>query len=92
MQVRVERELLVKAVHRTLGVVDRRGMMPILSHVLMQAEDGGITISATDLEISYRGFCPAEVQEPGALALPAHYFHNLVKGLPGSMVDLNGNG
>jgi len=92
MQVRVERELLVKAVHRTLGVVDRRGMMPILSHVLMQAEDGGITISATDLEISYRGFCPAEVQEPGALALPAHYFHNLVKGLPGIMVDLNGNG
>jgi len=37
MQVRVERELLVKAVHRTLGVVDRRGMMPILSHVLMVA-------------------------------------------------------
>jgi DNA polymerase-3 subunit beta len=92
MQVRVERELLVKAVNRTLGVVDRRGMMPILSHVLMEAEDGGITISATDLEISYRGFCPAEVQEPGALALPAHYFHNLVKGLPGVMVDLNGNG
>jgi DNA polymerase-3 subunit beta len=88
----VERELLVKAVHRTLGVVDRRGMMPILSHVLMQAEDGGITISATDLEISYRGFCPAEVQEPGALALPAHYLHNLVKGLPGIMVDLNGTG
>jgi DNA polymerase-3 subunit beta len=56
MQVRVERELLVKAVHRTLGVVDRRGMMPILSHVLMEAQDGGITISATDLEISYRGF------------------------------------
>jgi len=92
MHVKVEREALVKAVHRTLGIVDRRGMMPILSHVLMQAEDGGITIAATDLEISYRGYCPAEVQETGVLALPAHYFHNLVKGLSGTTVELNGTG
>jgi len=59
MQVKVEKEALVKEVHRTLGVVDRRSSMPILSHVLMEAKDGGITISATDLEVSFRGFCPA---------------------------------
>lgn len=92
MQLTVDKETLVKAVHHTLGVVDRRGTMPILSHALLQVEKGGITISATDLELSYRGFCPAEVEEPGALALPAHYFHNLVKDLPGTKVDLHANG
>jgi DNA polymerase-3 subunit beta len=88
MQVNSERELLVKAVHRTLGVVDKKGTLPILSHVLLKAEDGGITISATDLEVCCRVYCPAEVKEPGALALPAHYFHNLVKNLPGARLDL----
>lgn len=90
MQVIIGKEPLLKAVHRTLGVVDRKAMMPILSHMLLLAEQDGITISATDLEISYRGSCPAEVQQAGALAMPAHYFHNLLKGLPGDKLELTG--
>ena len=90
MQVTIVKDLLAKEVQSTLGVVDRRGTMPILSHILMQAEDGGIAISATDLEISYRGFCQAEVDQPGALTLPAHYFFNLIKVLPGTKLELNG--
>jgi DNA polymerase III subunit beta len=90
MQVKIDRETLLKGVSRTLGVVDRRGTMPILSNFLLQAEGGGILISATDLEVSFRGFYPAEVLEPGALTLPAHYFFNLVKELPGDSLDLTG--
>ena len=85
MQVKIDRETLLKGVGRTLGVVDRRGTMPILSHFLLHAEDTGVKISATDLEVSFRGFYPAEVMEPGALTLPAHYFHNLIKELPGEI-------
>jgi DNA polymerase-3 subunit beta len=88
MQVTVDKETLAKEVHRTLGVVDRKATLPILSHVLMEAKDGGITISATDLEVSFRGFCPAEVQEPGALTLPAHYFYHLIKSLPVNKMNL----
>lgn len=90
MQVRIDRETLLKAVGRTLGVVDRRGTMPILSHFLLQTGAGGIQISATDLEVSFRGFYPAEVREEGALTMPAHYFHNLVKELPGEVLELIG--
>ena len=88
MQVTVDKEALVKDVHRTLGVVDRKSSMPILSHVLMEAKDGGITISATDLEVSFRGFCPAEVNKPWALTLPAHYFYHLVRSLPVNKMSL----
>jgi DNA polymerase-3 subunit beta len=90
MKLRVERDTLLKGVFRTLGVVDRRGTMPILSHFLMQAEGAQVTIAATDLEVSFRGVYPALVEEPGALTLPAHYFHNLVKELPGDFLDLTG--
>ena len=90
MRLTMERETLLKGVSRTLGVVDRRGTMPILSHFLLDAGDGGVKISATDLEVSFQGFYPAMVEEPGSLTLPAHYFHNLVKELPGETLNLEG--
>jgi DNA polymerase-3 subunit beta len=90
MQVRIDRETLLKGVSRTLGVVDRRGTMPILSHFLLQAQGSQVQISATDLEVSFRGFYPAQVEEPGALTLPAHYFYNLIRELPGEVLNLTG--
>jgi DNA polymerase III subunit beta len=90
MRLKMDRENLLKAVGRTLGVVDRRGTMPILSHFLLEAKDNQVAVAATDLEVSFRGFYPAEVIEPGALTLPAHYVHNLIKELPGESLDLVG--
>jgi len=91
MHLKMNREDLLKAVGRTLGVVDRRGTMPILSHFLLEArEDNQVAVTATDLEVSFRGFFPAEVIEPGALTLPAHYVHNLIKELPSDSLDLVG--
>lgn len=90
MKLNIERDTLLKGVGRTLGVVDRRGTMPILSHFLLQADGAQVTIAATDLEVSFRGSYPALVEKPGALTLPAHYFHNLVKELPGDFLDLTG--
>jgi DNA polymerase-3 subunit beta len=90
MQVRIDRETLLKGVSRTLGVVDRRGTMPILSHFLLQAQGSQVQISATDLEVSFRGFYPAQVEEPGALTLPARYFYNLIRELPGEVLNLTG--
>ncbi len=90
MQVRIDRETLLKGVGRTLGVVDRRGTMPILANFLLQTDENRVLISATDLEVSFRGFFPAEVAEHGALTVQAHYLYNLVKELPGNTLELTG--
>jgi DNA polymerase-3 subunit beta len=90
MRVKIDRETLLKGVGRTLGVVDRRGTMPILANFLLQTDENRVLISATDLEVSFRGFYPAEVEEHGALTVQAHYFYNLIKELPGDTLDLTG--
>lgn len=90
MQVKIDRETLLKGVGRTLGVVDRRGTMPILGNFLLQTDGNRVLISATDLEVSFRGFYPAEVLEEGAVTVQAHYLFNLIKELPGAAVDLTG--
>ncbi len=90
MHVKIDRETLLKGVGRTLGVVDRRGTMPILANFLLQTDENRVVISATDLEVSFRGFYPAEVEEHGALTVQAHYLFNLIKELPGDTLDLIG--
>ena len=90
MRLKINRETLLKGVARTLGVVDRRGTMPILANFLLQTDENRVVISATDLEVSFRGFYPAEVMEHGALTIQAHYFYNLIKELPGDTLDIEG--
>jgi len=82
MQLSVEQGDLARALEHVLGVVDKRGTMPILAHCLVEADDQGFAVSATDLDLSFKGRFPAEVQEPGTLAVLAHAFHGLVKNLP----------
>jgi len=82
MQFNVEQDDLARALEHVLGVVDKRGTMPILAHCLVEADDQGFAVSATDLELSFKGRFPAEVQEPGTFAVLAHAFHGLVKNLP----------
>ena len=43
--------------------------LPILSHVLLRAEDT-LRLSATDLEIGLRTTCTAQIEMPGVVALP----------------------
>jgi DNA polymerase-3 subunit beta len=82
MQVNIEQNVLLQGIANTLGVVDRRGHMPILTHCLLEANGHGLVISSTDLEVSFKGVYPAEVQEPGAFTVQAHTLHSLVKDLP----------
>ncbi len=84
MEATISQSDFQKAISAVLGVVDKRGTMPILSNVLLQANgDGGIHVSATDLEVSYKGFCPARIGAPGAITVPAHQLATLVKDMPG---------
>jgi len=97
MKATVNQPDLVKAVSAVLGVADKRqrGMsaLPILSHVLLEANgDGGIRVSATDLEVSYQGFCPARIETPGAVTVPARELAALVKDMPKGDLEIEATG
>ena len=55
MKLSIERASLLKALGHVQNVVERRNTIPILSNVLMNAENNKISLIATDLdiEISY---------------------------------------
>ncbi|NIQ02729.1 MAG: DNA polymerase III subunit beta, partial [Nitrospinaceae bacterium] len=49
-EVRISRDTFLNGVHKVQGIVETKGAMPILSHLLMSTEKDGICIQATDLE------------------------------------------
>ncbi|MEM6558560.1 MAG: DNA polymerase III subunit beta [Myxococcota bacterium] len=78
---------LARALYRAQGVADKKSTMPILAHVLLSADDSGLTVSATDLDVGLSGSYSADVHEPGAVAVHARQFYDVVKSLPSEHVE-----
>ena len=82
MKFKIKKEEFAKGLSRVQSVADRRNTMPILSNVLIETVDGGVTLTATDLEIGVRGVNEAEVSEPGGVALSARKLFEIIRELP----------
>jgi DNA polymerase III subunit beta len=69
-----------------LGIVSRavstRGAVQVLSGILVSAENGGLTLAATDMEVSLRTTLDAEVEGDGAVVIPGKLFTDLARLLP----------
>jgi len=82
MKVTIERTALAKALGHVQSVVERRNTIPILSNVLMQAQGGALTLTATDLDIEISEEAPADVVQDGAITVSALTLFEIVKRLP----------
>ncbi len=89
MQLSVERAALLKALGHVQSVVERRNTIPILSNVLLSANDGALALSATDLDMEIVDEAEARVATPGQITAPAHTLYEIVRKLPeGAEVEL----
>jgi DNA polymerase-3 subunit beta len=51
MQIKINREILLKPLTSVTGIVERRHTLPILSNLLLEAKNNNIQLTATDLEM-----------------------------------------
>ncbi|MDX9689128.1 MAG: DNA polymerase III subunit beta [Proteobacteria bacterium] len=93
MKITLERADLLKGLSHIQSVVERRNTIPILSNVLIVAEKGKVSFSATDMEIEVNEVVTASIVEPGSLTAPAHTMYEIVRKLPdGAQVELAATG
>jgi len=89
MKMSIERATLLKALGHVQNVVERRNTIPILSNVLMSANEGQLTFVATDLDIEISESTSASVDAPGDITAPAHTLYDIARKLPdGAQVSL----
>ncbi len=80
----LDREVLLKALQRVQSIVDRKNTIPILSHLLLETQDGQVIFSATDLEVGIKCVFAAKVTQVGRVAVPAKSLYDIVRELPES--------
>lgn len=82
MKLTIDRAALMRSLNHVQSAVERRNTIPILSNVRMQAEDGMLVLSTTDMDLEISEAVEAQVKTPGATTAPAHTLHDIVRKLP----------
>src|SRR5258707_10197656 len=88
MEIIIRRNDLVKELQLVQGIVERKNSIPILSNVLAEAKGSEVRISATDLDVSLRCGCAAQVVKEGAITLGAKKLYEIARSLPESEMHL----
>jgi len=72
--------------------VSSRGQLPILSNFLLQAKNGKLTISATDLEIGISSNISVNVEKEGEVTIPAKNFSDILDNMANQKITLSLDG
>ncbi len=89
----VDRDSFTRALSRIQGVLSRKAAMPVLSNVLLEAEEGGgLRVAATDLDVTFDGEVSARVAEGGRTTVDGKRLFDVVRSLPGEEVDIEVGG
>lgn len=83
---------LYAAVARAVRAASAHGGAVVTSNVLIDAGDGGVTLRATDYDMTIVARLDAEVVEPGQAAVCAKALHDTVRALPSRPVSVVGLG
>jgi DNA polymerase-3 subunit beta len=86
MKFSVSKDKMLEGLSIVQNVVSTRTTLPILSNVLLQASDGEIRLTTTDLDVGVRGSVEAQVERTGATTLPARKLFSIVKELPAAEI------
>src|SRR5580693_6107707 len=88
MNLSIAKDQLLHGLQAVQNVVSTRTTLPILSNVLMRAEDGKVEFTATDLDVTISCTVEANVKKKGASTIPVKRFFGIVRELASPEIEL----
>lgn len=92
MKLKMTRDNLQQGLAAVGASIPTRTTLPVLSNILVEADADGVVMSGTDLDIAVSVRVAAEVDEPGALTVPAKKLQELARELPEHPVRIGTKG
>lgn len=92
MKFSATKEKILEGLQQVQNVVSTRTTLPILSNVLLQAKEGTVNLTTTDLDVGVRGGFEANVDKAGATTLPARRLFTIIRELPSSEISVEVDG
>jgi DNA polymerase-3 subunit beta len=99
MEFTIQRDQLTQAINTVSKAVSSRTTIPILTGIKIVAHEDGVTLTASDSDVSIEQYIPMESGEhqwienitPGSVVLPSRFFGEIVRKLPGEQVTISVN-
>ncbi|MBD2871745.1 DNA polymerase III subunit beta [Paenibacillus arenilitoris] len=97
MKLSISKNELNDAIQQVAKAASSRPAIPILGGIKIEVTHLGVTLTASDTDISIQSFIPVEkdqyviahVDKPGSVVLPAKFFVEIVKKLPSDQVVID---
>lgn len=88
MKLTVLQDEFAKALLIATRFTSSKVQLPILNNILLTAQKNGVTITATNLEISVSFFLGAEIEKEGSITVPARTLFDIVSNLKKGQITL----
>ncbi|WP_424769350.1 DNA polymerase III subunit beta [Paenibacillus sp. sgz302251] len=97
MKLSISKNELNDAIQQVAKAASSRPTIPILGGIKLEVTHLGVTLTASDTDISIQSFIPVEkdqfviahVDKPGSVVLPAKFFVEIIKKLPSDQVIID---
>ncbi len=90
MEVKLSKDILLKGIQTVQNAVSQKSGLPVLANILFEASKDKIKLAATDLEIGIISkLSNVEIQEEGAISIPAKKINDIVKELPNKEIHVS---
>ena len=78
MKFKAEKDVLISGIQTVQNVISAKSALPILSNILIESHQDGLRLTATDLDIGISCVIPVDIQEAGAITVPAKRFSDII--------------
>ncbi|AXI78626.1 DNA polymerase III subunit beta [Peterkaempfera bronchialis] len=92
MKFRVERDVLAEAVAWAARSLPARPPVPVLAGLLLTAEEGRLSLSGFDYEVSARVSVEADTEEAGTVLVSGRLLADISRSLPNRPVEISTDG
>ncbi len=88
MNLTIAKDQIIAGLQAVQNVVSARSTLPILSNVLLRAENDRLELTATDLDVTISASVEAKVKKPGSTTIPVKKLFGIVRELGNPEIDL----
>ncbi|RJO65431.1 MAG: DNA polymerase III subunit beta [Candidatus Omnitrophota bacterium] len=88
MKFKITKEALLNSIDTLQNIINTKTSLPILSNILIETYQGKLRFTATDLNIGITCVVPVDIQEPGAVTIPARRFGGIIRELSEEKIEI----
>lgn len=88
MQFQISKSAIIKALSNVNGAVEKRNTIPVLLNVKIEAKNGKLNLTATDMDIVIMSSAESLISKEGSTTVPAQLFYDIIRKIPDN-ADIN---